>query len=105
MLFYRVALNAECIHRCQSHSINIPTETEQPKAIQTSSNADAVIITATEAFTAAQQALGALAFFDTLNTTKVQLAFPDSAGCMKGDFTKMTLKDLYFRHMKYVPPY
>lgn len=66
-------------------------------------HADAVIITATEAFSAAQQALAALAYMDTLNSTKVQLAFPDSAGCMKGGFTQMTLKDLYFRHMKCAP--
>jgi hypothetical protein len=63
-------------------------------------NADAVIITATEAFVLGQQALAALAFFDQLNTTNAQLAFPDSAGCMTGDFATMNLKDLYFRHLK-----
>lgn len=62
--------------------------------------ADAVIVTATEAFTATQQALGALAFFPLMNATKVGAVFPDPAGCIKGGMATVTIKDLYFRQMR-----
>lgn len=55
------------------------------------------------AFAATQEALGALEFLPKMATMVPVNSLGDPAGCLKGGFTKMTLKDLYLRHMRYAP--
>jgi hypothetical protein len=61
-----------------------------------------VLATGPTSFSATQQALGALAFLPQMEKMKPVNALGDPAGCLKGTFTTMTLKQLYLRQMRYI---
>lgn len=64
--------------------------------------ADAVLVTGVMAFTAAQQAIGALNFMPQLaaNTPEKSL-LADPKKCLTGGYATASLKDTYIRQMKY----
>lgn len=55
------------------------------------------------AFTATQQALGALAFLPKMADMMPVDALGDPSGCLNGSYTSMTLETLYMRQMRCAP--
>lgn len=66
--------------------------------------ADAVLVTGIMAFTAAQQAIGALNYMPELTAnTPMKSLLADPAMCLTGRYVDATLKDIYLRQMKCAP--
>eukprot|EP00892_Ulva_mutabilis_P000071 jgi/Ulvmu1/10064/UM006_0011.1 len=63
---------------------------------------NAVLVTGPTAFTATQQAIGALQFMPLLADMKPGDAFGDPAGCLNGGFSAVSLKELLLRQIRYL---
>eukprot|EP00892_Ulva_mutabilis_P000075 jgi/Ulvmu1/10068/UM006_0015.1 len=63
---------------------------------------NAVLVTAPTAFVTIQQAIGALQFMPLLAKMTPGDAFGDPAGCLRGGYTAINLKELLLRQIRYL---